>query len=215
MSEISLNLETRTKTGSQYAKRKRRENQIPGIYYFRGKETIPFVVSKKEFAAVRGHESTLINVIFDGKEEKKCIIREIQFDPIKSSPIHIDLMGITLSEKINVSIPIHLIGIPMGVKNEGGVLQHILREVEVECLPTEIPEHIECDVSELNIGDSIHLSIVSLEKARILGDLEGVIATVGAPRVLVTEEPEEEEEEGEGEAEEPEIISQKEEEENE
>ncbi|NIA31414.1 MAG: 50S ribosomal protein L25 [Actinobacteria bacterium] len=210
MSETSLKLETRKVTGKEISRRLRREGKLPGIFYFHGAENIPFSVNKKELSTLLSSESGLLNVIFDGKDQKKCVVREIQFDPLTNAPIHIDLLGITLTEKINVMVPIQLIGVPNGVKNEGGILQHHAREIEVECLPTNIPEHIEIDVTELNIGDSIHASSISVDKVKILADDDMVIANVGAPRIVEEEVPVtigEEEEEGA----EPEVVGKSEE----
>jgi len=206
MLEIALNIKTRKETGKQNTKKLKREGNIPGVYYFHGKENIPFIVDKKQVQSLAGHESGLITVNLDGKQEKKCIIREIQYDPIKAEPIHIDLMGILLTEKVTVTVPIHLIGTPVGVKTSGGILQHITREVEIQCLPGDIPQNIEVEVTNLNIGDSTHLSDISIEKIEILGEPENVIATVGAPRIIEEVVPEEEEIEEEV-APEPEVIS--------
>ncbi|MBN2412305.1 50S ribosomal protein L25 [candidate division KSB1 bacterium] len=191
MLEIALDIKTRKEKGKQYTKKLIREGKIPGVYYFRGKENIPFIVEQKQVQSLAGHESGLITVNVDGKEEKKCIIREIQFDPINAKPIHVDLMGILLTEKVTVAVPVHLIGTPVGVKNSGGILQHIIREIEIQCLPADIPQHIEVDVTNLDIGDSAHISEIKLDKVEILGEDEMVIATVGAPRIaeeVVTEE---------------------------
>lgn len=204
MSEILLNVQTRDGVGTQVAKKLRKENKVPGIYYHHGAKNIPFYVDRKDLHAIWGHESALLDVVFDNNETKKCVVRDIQFDPIKGRPIHIDLMGIKMTEKIKVNIHIHLVGIPEGVKNSGGVLQHIMRDLEVECLPSDIPEKIEVDVSHLDIGDSLPLSVVNLENVTIHGDPEAIVATVSAPRVVAVEEPVEGEEGAE-----PEVIAQK------
>jgi len=203
MSETLLKLETRKNLGTLNAKRYRREGMVPGIYYFHGQEVTPFTVGKKDLLAFMGQESSLIDVVFDGKTKKKCIIREIQFDPIDNSPLHLDLMGIMLTEKIHVSVPIHLLGTPTGVKNQGGIMQQVLRELEIECLPTDIPEHVDLDVSSLDIGGSVHLSDLGVPNIKILGDMHRVIATVSAPRIT-EEKPVEEAEVGPAE---PEVIS--------
>jgi large subunit ribosomal protein L25 len=192
MTESSLTLETRQQIGSQYARKCRREGKVPGVFYFHGQQNTLFTVGKKELLAFIGREATLIDVNFDGKTNKKCIVRDIQYDPIDSSPLHVDLMGIMLTEKIHVSVSIHLIGTPDGVKNQGGILQQVLREVEIECLPTEIPDHFEIDVSKLDIGGSVHLSDIQTPNIKLLGEITRVIATVSAPKIteekVVTEE---------------------------
>ncbi len=212
MAELHLNINTRDVMGSNAVRKLRREDKIPGIFYHHGTENIAFYVDRKELHGVWGHESSLLDVTLDGKEHKKCIIRDIQFDPIKGRPIHIDLLGIKMTEKITVSVPIELVGTSAGVKNSGGILQQILREVEVECLPSDIPENIEIDVSALDIGDNLQVSDLVSEKVEILDDPESIVATVTAPR-LVAEEEEEVEEEEEGV--EPELVSQRSEEEEE
>ncbi len=211
MSETILNLETRKDTGKEISRKLRREGRLPGIFYFHGKENIPFSVNRKELSTLLSGESGLLDVIFDGKDKKKCVVREIQFDPLTNAPIHVDFLGITLTEKITVPVQIQLIGVPSGVKNEGGILQQHAREIEVECLPTDIPEHIEIDVTDLNIGDSIHASSISMDKVKILADDDMVIANVGAPRIVEEEVPAEIGEE-EMEGEEPEVVGRKEEE---
>ncbi|MBN1560752.1 50S ribosomal protein L25 [candidate division KSB1 bacterium] len=204
MSDITLNVETRAATGTQAAKKLRYQNKIPGIYYFHGSKNIPFVVERTELRSIWGHESGLIEIVLDGKERKKCIVREIQFDPVKGHPIHIDFLGIKMDEKITVHAPITLVGTSTGVKNNGGILQHVLREIEIECLPSDIPESIEIDVTPLEIGDSLSVSDLVSENYTILTDPSTVLVTVSAPRVIEVEA-EEKAEEGV----EPEVISQK------
>jgi len=205
MSDITLSVETREEAGTAVAKKLRRQDKIPGIYYFHGSKNIPFSVARTELRSIWGHESGLIEIIFDGKEHKKCIVREIQFDPVKGNPIHIDLLGIKMGEKLTVHTPIILIGTAVGVKNNGGILQHVLREIEIECLPSNIPENIEIDVTNLDIGDSISVSDLDITDFTILVDPSTVLVTVSAPRIIEVEEEEVAEEEGA----EPEVISQK------
>ncbi|HPG40355.1 MAG TPA: 50S ribosomal protein L25 [bacterium] len=187
MSQLSLTVETRKETGKQYAKKLKRDEKIPGVFYFHGKENIPLTVGLKDVQALVGNESGIVKVLLDGKHEKNCIIREIQYHPITARPIHIDLMGILMTEKIHVNVPVHLTGIANGVKNFSGILQHNTRELEVLCLPADIPQFIEVDVTNLGIGDSIHVSSIKMDKIEFLNDPDTVIASVGAMRV--TEEP--------------------------
>ncbi len=191
MSEMLLELEKREKTGSGYVKKLRREGKVPGIFYFHGQESIPFTVSRKALHKIIGKESSLIDAKFSDKDIRKCIIRHIQFDPIDHSILHVDLMGISMSEKITVSVPLHLTGTPIGVKAEGGILQQLMREVEIECLPTDIPESITLDVSALKVGDSLHLNDIKTDNYRIIGDLDRAVASVSMLRAaaeVVTEE---------------------------
>ncbi|MBN1464606.1 50S ribosomal protein L25 [candidate division KSB1 bacterium] len=187
MSDITLNVETRQGTGTQMAKKLRSQNKIPGIYYFHGSKSIPLSLERTELRSIWGHESGLIEVIFDGKEHKKCVIRDIQFDPIKGTPIHVDFLGIKMTEKLTVRTPITLVGTSIGVKNNGGILQQVVRELEIECLPADIPDHIEIDVTALEIGDSISVSDIVPENYTILADPTTALVTVSAPRIIETE----------------------------
>ncbi len=211
MSDLNLSLETRTETGKGVAKKLRREAKIPGVYYFHGEESVPFSVDRKAIQTLIGHESALIDITFDGKSNKKCVIRELQFDPLTSQPIHIDLLGIKMTEKISVTVPVHLIGTPEGVKTGGGVLQHQTREIEIQCLPSDIPDSIEVDIAELEIGDGAFVSDIDIENVEILSDSELVIANVVAPRLVEEETVAEEEELEEGA--EPELVGKEEDEE--
>jgi large subunit ribosomal protein L25 len=208
MSEITLNCSPREHTGTQNVKRLRREGKIPGIYYFHGQQSIPFQLEKKEFTNLKSHESGLITVILNG-EQKKCVIREIQFDPISHFPLHIDLMGISMTEKIHVTVPIHFVGTPVGVKN-GGILQQVVRDLEIECFPSDLPEHIEVDVSHLDIGHSIAVREIQAEKFKILVDENITLANVAMPRAVEEKVPEEAAVE---EVKEPELVGKKEKEE--
>ncbi|MBN1541058.1 50S ribosomal protein L25 [candidate division KSB1 bacterium] len=208
MTESKLNVITRDNTGKKWTKKMRRQGQIPGIFYQHGKKNILISINTKELVTFLHHETGLISASFNGKEVKKCVIRELQTDPVSREPIHIDLMGVSMTEKLTVNVPIHLHGTPDGVKNQGGTLSQVLREIEIECLPNDIPEHIELDVSALSIGDTLTTEAIVADKFEIIGESDRLIATVSAPRVS-----EEEEEEAEAEAAEPELVGKKEEEE--
>ncbi len=212
--ELKLNVETREDTGTSAVRKLRREKKIPGVYYMHGQKNILVSIPRTELHGIWGHETTLLEIVFDGKDSKKAVIRDIQYDPIKGLPIHVDLMGIRMTEKLTLSVPVEIIGTSKGVKDSGGVLQQFLREAEIECLPADIPESIAVDVSELEIGDSIHLGDLDTGKFIFLSDPETLVVTVTPPRLVEEEEEEEELEEGE-EGAEPEVIGQKSEEEEE
>ncbi len=212
MTESILNLTSRTESGKKYAKKIRREGKVPGTFYFHGQKSISFTVGKKELNVLRSHDSGLLNVKFDGKDDRKCVIREIQYDPVSHSPIHIDLMGIKEGEKIHIDVPLHFTGTPIGVKNEGGVLHYIHRELEIECLPSHLPEFIEIDTSSLGVGDSITIADIEQENVRFINEPDTVVANVSIPKISTIEE---EEKEGEEEITEPEVIGKEEQEETE
>jgi large subunit ribosomal protein L25 len=188
MSENVLELTKREKSGTAYANQLRRAGQVPGVFYFHGEQAMPFLVAQKNLQTALSQKSTLIDVRFkDGDkdgEERKCILRDIQYDPLTHAILHIDFMGILLSEKISVSVPLRLIGTPVGVKTDGGIMQQLMREVEIECLPTDIPEAIDLDVAELKIGDSLHLTDLVVNQFKVLGDLNRAVVSISQLRIV-------------------------------
>lgn len=206
MAELSLNVEERKEVGKKATKQLRYTGKIPGIYYIHGEDSVPVAVDEKSLREILQSESSIIDLNFGKNKNTKCVIREIQWDPVYNAPLHVDFMGIKLTEKITVEVPVHLVGTPVGVKQEGGILQHIIREIEVECLPLDIPEHLEVDVSELEIGDAIRVEDIVIEKVTILNEPNQTIAVVRPPTVIA--EPTEEVEE----AAEPELIGEEKEE---
>jgi large subunit ribosomal protein L25 len=140
------------------------------------------LVDEKSLRSVLLRKANLVDLNIDGGRNEKCVIREVQWDPLTSRPLHVDLMGIKLTEKITVKVSVRMVGSPVGVK-EGGTLQTMLRELEVECLPLDIPQDIPIDVSALKIHDAVHVGDIKLERVKILNDPEHVIATVLPPRL--------------------------------
>jgi large subunit ribosomal protein L25 len=209
MKEITIEALARKEKGKEASKKIRRNGFIPAVVYGSEMKSLPLLVEGKGFLHILHSgeigENVIINLnIKDGKEqEKKVLIRELQKDPVTGKVIHIDFQHISLTKKIKLNVPIHIVGTPAGVK-DGGILQYVLRELEVECLPTEIPEKIEVDVSNLKIGDSIHVSDIPLEKVTILSDLRSSVVTVVPPTAF--KEPEAAVVE---EAKEPEVITEK------
>jgi len=200
----------RSGIGKGVARKLRQTGSIPAVYYGRGEDPIVLTVVVKELEDVilKADGSNVIvdlKVDGDGSGDRKALIREIQRDPVGGHILHLDLQHISLTERITVEVPIVLTGIPIGVKDGGGILEHLLREVEVECLPTDIPSRLEIDVSALNIGDSLHVSDLKTEKATILTEGERPIAAVVPPTVLEEAKPAEE---GEAAAE-PELVKEK------
>lgn len=202
MKEITLIAEKREGKGKEASHKVRQNGNIPGVIY--GPETDPVTVAVKtnELANLirrEGHTNMLIDLNINGeKSPRKVIIRELQRDPVTGIPKHIDLYQVSLKRKLHLSVQVNLIGIPDGVKNSGGILQQVRREIEIACLPSAIPDNVEIDVSEMTIGDSVHVEEISLEDVDILTDKQLTIATVVPPTVIKVDEPVEEElEEGE------------------
>jgi large subunit ribosomal protein L25 len=192
---LSLKSARRSDGGKGVARKLRVTGRIPAVYYGRGEAPIPLVVSLKELEEVI-HKAEGSNVIVDlkveGDAERKALIREIQRDPVLGSILHLDLQHISLTERIIVEVPIVLIGTPIGVKDGGGILEHLLREVEVECLPTDIPSKLEVEVSALNIGDTLHVSDIKANRVTIKTDAGRAIAAVVPPTILEEVKPAEE-----------------------
>ena len=198
--------------GKKNAKNYRGEGNIPGVYYFHGNEAIPLLFDGMKLTQfLMGHRG-LIDLKIEGeKEPLKCFLKDYQRDPVTDVPIHVDFQGVKMGEKIVIYVPLVVRGTPAGVK-VGGIMEHITRELEIECFPKDLPEILEVDVSQLEIGDSIHIEDLKYENITILDDPEETVVLVEAPRIVVEEEVSEEEEE---ELTEPELIGEKKEEEEE
>jgi large subunit ribosomal protein L25 len=197
----TLKVAERSEFGSRESRRLRRSGMVPGIVYGAGSETRTFQVPEREVSNVLKHGGALIDVEFDGGSPTPVVIKEQQRDPVRGALLHLDLLEVKLDEEIEAEVAIELLGTEEapGVK-EGGVLEHVTREVTVRALPTAIPEGIPVDVSGMSIGDTLQLdSVVAPEGVEFaLG--EGVhaeeitIATLSPPRVEEEPEPEVEEE---------------------
>ena len=218
MQQAKLEVQQRNTFGKQRARDLRKEGSVPAVLYGRSQDTVSIQIDARTFRQLlRTYgENVIINMeIGDGNTET-VIIKEIQRHPVKKHTLmHADFFRISLDEPVTSAVPVVLEGSPQGIE-EGGVLEFPLRQITLHCLPTRMPTDISIDVGELDIGDSIHVSDLSLdEDIEILDDLERTIATVTQPRVQLEEEITEAEdgegEEAEADAEEqptePEIIS--------
>jgi len=212
MEELFLDAQVREEVGRGKVKGLRDTGFVPAVIYAEGKDALALKLSHRQLVQlVHQHriEGVVINInIKDDKKQKSrpCIIREIQHGPVHGEILHVDFNQISLTKKIKVNIPIVAKGEPVGVKLEGGSLEHVLWEIEVECLPTNIPKNIELDVSNLKLGDSIHIKdIIPPSGTAILNDPEAIILSVAAP---MKEEAPVEPVEGE-ESQEPEVIKEK------
>jgi large subunit ribosomal protein L25 len=194
----TLKAAVRTETGKGAMRRLRREGRIPAVVYGRGEETRPLSVDAHDFEMLTKHHSldtTIIELSIEGAGRKggrfRTLIAEVQSHPYKPQILHVDFQQIHAGERVTVQVPIRLHGTPAGVR-AGGVLQHVLHDVELECAVEEIPESLDVDVSALGIGDSVHVSELAIpENVEILIDAERTVCTVAPPTVL--EVPEEEE----------------------
>ncbi len=164
------------------ARRVRVAGKIPAVVYGAGQEPVAVAVDPKVITKIL-HSDSGHNTIFDlnieGSAMVKAMIVDWQNEPIKGKLLHIDLKRIAMDKTMRVSVPIQLIGIPTGVKSQGGMLDHILREVEVECLPDDIPSHLDVDVTNLAVNDSIHISdLPHSGKLKFIGDEHATVAHV-------------------------------------
>jgi large subunit ribosomal protein L25 len=184
--QANLQAATRTNTGKGAARSLRRSGKVPGVIYGHNRAPEALVVDtaalNKMLIGVSAG-TTVFDVVVDGRPAVKALIREIQRDSVRPAEIlHLDLYEVQADEKVTLSVPIHLIGIPDGVRNFGGVLDHVLRELEIEVLPADIPEHVELDVTALAIGHSLFVRDLKVEKAEVLNDPDTPVCTVVAPR---------------------------------
>ena len=170
------------KFNKNHARRVRREGLIPAVLYGAGGPSVAVSVDPKIITRIL-HSDTGHNSIFDlaieGGATGKAMIVDWQNEPIKGHLLHIDLKRIAMDKKMQVSVPVQLIGIAAGVKNSGGILLHALHEVEIECLPADIPSHIDVDVSNLEMNQSLHISdLPHSDKIEYLGEEDAVVASV-------------------------------------
>ncbi len=192
MAIVPLEGRVRPGTGKGPARQARRDGLIPGVIYGHGETPVALTVPKREFdLAMRTAKGSnvIVGLKLDGGAEQTAIIREVQRDPISHVILHLDFHHISLTEKVTIEVTVHLVGVPDGVKNGGGVLEHISRTVEIEVLPTQIPGAIEADVSHLGIGDSIHVRDLVIANALVLSDADMTIATVVPPTKAVEATP--------------------------
>ena len=213
MDQVVLAAQVRESKGKGAARRLRKNNQIPAIFYGPDTKTIMLAVDYQELESII-NQDTSENIIFDlqvksdqGTETRKAILKDILIDPTKDTYLHADFYEISMDKKITVGVPIRLLNTPIGV-TDGGILQQIRRELTISCLPDKLIESLNIDVSGLDIGGSIHVEDIELPDG-ITSTEEGhlTVAVVAAPSVMPEEEVEEVMEEIEGEEAEPEAES--------
>lgn len=210
MEKIILKAEVRNESGKRVAKGLRKVDLIPAVVYKGGKDALKLQLSVREFEQIlhtKAGENVIVTLKIgsDAKtKDKTVLIKEIQREPIRSRILHVDFNEISLTETLKVKVPLASHGEPEG-KKDGGTLEHVMWELEVECLPVNIPEKIEVEVSSLKIGDAIYVkNITAPEGVKILTDPELIALIVKPPKVEVPKE-----EAAEGAATEPELIRKK------
>ncbi|MCX6165390.1 MAG: 50S ribosomal protein L25 [Ignavibacteriae bacterium] len=205
MAEIILKAERRTDFKKSISNQMRKAGFIPGIYYSFGEEPISIKVNELALRPlVFTSESNIVSLQIEGEKKPiSCILKDTQFEPVTGRIIHFDVLGLKEGEKLTIEVSLILKGSAIGVK-EGGIVQHNLHKLEIECLPQNIPPHIDVDITNLNIGDSIKVSDIKIEGIEILNELNASIVSVVPP--VIEAKPEEVVVEGEVPAE-PEVIS--------
>ncbi len=181
MSEVVLNAEVRVPVGRR-AKQVRAQGNIPGVFYAHGEGNINIQVPKLGLdPLIYSSETHIIDLRFQDGTSKKCILRDVQFDPVSDRPIHFDLQGLREDEKLTMEVPIVLIGgIPQGVR-DGGILQHMIHKLRVSCLPKDIPEKVEVDVSGLAMNHSIHVRELNVPHVIVLESPDSPVVGVVPP----------------------------------
>jgi large subunit ribosomal protein L25 len=181
--DYKVQAKVRDGRGKNDARRARREGMVPITVYGGGAETVAAVAPLRDLAAILrsgGGRNTIFTIDVEGVGESEVMFHDRQIDPVKGRLIHADLTRLVKGQKIEVTVPLHLTGEPFGVKEKQGVLEQIIREIEIRCQPREIPDSLDVDVSNLDVHDLLHVSDIQVSEAiEILTDPEQVIATVG------------------------------------
>ncbi len=184
---VVVEADPRLERGKNESRRLRRAGRVPAVIYGPGGPPLNVGVSPRRIEEVL-HLDTGRNTIFTltlaGESQKGAVmIKDLQRDPVSDALLHVDFVRVALDRAVKVRVPVRLVGVPEGVKTDGGVVEFMLREVEVECLPVDIPEHLDVDVTALKVNQ--HVSVASLAvsaKVKILDDADGIIAVVVPPR---------------------------------
>ncbi|HSR88564.1 MAG TPA: 50S ribosomal protein L25 [Pontiella sp.] len=209
MEDKKLIAKKRSLEGSSNARRMRSSGKLPGVVYGSGQPPVSIEIDLHDFEQILHHhtsESLLIDINLEGEGDLPVLVKDVQHHPVSSELIHVDLLRVEANKPISVDIALELVGEAAGVK-AGGILDHVMHSIAVECLPGDLVESFGVDVSGLEIGQSLHVSDLNIDsRYKLLVDEEAIVAGVSGPK---TEEEEETEEAGA----EPEVITQKKEEE--
>lgn len=188
---IELKAKERTEVGGKRPRRLRRQGVIPGVLYGDREGALPLMIARhqQEREVSSLHENQILSLrLGEGKSGRShlVIVKALQRHYLAGNMLHVDFQGISLHEKLIVTVPVIEVGEPVGVTRDGGILEHVLREIEIKCLPDQIPESIDVDVSSLEIGDSIRVGEIKVEEGvEVLTESEFIAFTLAAP---ITEE---------------------------
>ncbi len=204
MKDAKLFAKKRTLGGSSHVRRMRKTGVLPAVIYGDEKEPVSIQLDTHAFEQLLHHhtsETLLIEIDLEGEGTMSVLVKEVQHHPVSSDLLHVDLQRVAANKPIHVEIPLELVGEAAGVKL-GGTLEHIMHAIHVECLPGDLVESIKVDVTQLGIGDSLHVCDLKLPKMKILADADAIMAVVAGPRA-------EQEEESAAAVAEPEVIAKK------
>lgn len=187
MSELTIEVERREAVGKNRSRQARANNKIPAVVYGGGKEAVPVLLDRKstvDLLKKSGGENPIFLLKMAGSgQERHAMIRDMQIDPISRQVVHIDFQRVLMTEKVRIAVPVELVGTAYGVKTEGGFLDFVNREVHVECLPADIPKHIDLDVTGLHVGQHVEAGALQLPPGVTLtDDPERVIVSLGHAR---------------------------------
>jgi large subunit ribosomal protein L25 len=186
MKTVSLNVESREASTKGVVRRLKRTGKIPATFYGKHEKSASLMVDGKTFDKLL-HSGLGVNVLINMKvngEDKTCILKEIQRDIMSNKPMHIDFLAISMKDKLEVNVPLKVVGVAPGVKNSGGILEYIMHDIHVKCLPSDIPQFIEVNVSSLELGHGIYVKDLSkIENVEFLADPEKMVLNVVLPKV--------------------------------
>jgi large subunit ribosomal protein L25 len=193
LEQNTLEAQPREAGTKNHARRVRRDGKIPGVLYGAGKGSLSVSVDPRHVQRILNSETghnTIFDLALNGGEQTKAMIVDWQYEPIKGKLLHIDLQRIAMDKVLKVSVPIHLKGEAAGVKQEGGILEQMLREVEIECLPADIPSHIDVDISHLTFGTVLRVSdLPHSQKLKFLTEANQPVAHVTSVKEEVVATP--------------------------
>ncbi len=208
--QVSLSADVRTGAGKKVAKQLRYRGQLPAVVYGEDAASVACSVDQRALSdLLKAHGRNAIISLSAGDAIQSTIIKDIQYHPVRREILHVDFHRIDLTRKIVVEVSVQAQGIPAGVRNDEGILEQMLHDIEIECLPTDIPDNIVIDVSEMEIGDSVHVAdiVPQGDDLSIVTDSDRTVFAVAAPSVIVEKEEEDEDElVADDEMQEPELI---------
>lgn len=195
--EYKLEVEKRTKANKKDLKELRRSGKIPGIYYsYDSKDSLPFLIEQSVISKALKSDSNIFSINVGGKN-RTVLFKSVQYHPVSEEMTHVDLYGVNMEKPVIVKVPINLVGTPIGVKEEGGILNQTSQELEVKCLPGDIPNIMDINIEELSIGDTILADSIKMDdKIELISNPDTLIVSVTVPMKEVEPETDDDLEEG-------------------